>query len=201
MPSGEPHFTLPALIDYTQSSSEPVIISDSTPIIQYLEHTYPSPSRKLFPVGSEPEYLTFEAFVRENIMKYLPSLWFMEIYNAKPPRDKVYFRERIEEMFGKKLEDIELQGPEREEAYKGLEQAFLRLSEYFPNGKDGDYITGKTISFPDFAVCGFLLFMKCISPDDAWRRISSWEDGKWGRFLQLFEGWMAVDHHPTPTKL
>lgn len=200
-PSGDPHYTLPALIDYTQSSSKPKIISDSTPIIQYLEHTYPSPSHKLFPPGTEQDYLAFETFLQQNIIKHSPSLWFVDNLNIKPPTDQKDFRARMETRFGRKFEEIELQGEEREAAWKDVERAFKTLSAYFPQGKDGKYLTGNTVSFPDFALCGFLLFIKHISPNDSWEKIASWDDGRWRRYVEGFEGWMSVDDHPTVSKM
>ncbi|KAF9465917.1 hypothetical protein BDZ94DRAFT_276696 [Collybia nuda] len=195
-PTGDPHYTLPAIIDYTRSSSNPEIISDSTPIIQYLEHTYPSPSHKLFPAGMEAEYRAFETFLLQDIMKHAPSLWFVDTLNAKSPRDQADFRARIEGRFGKKFEEIELQGAEREAAWKDVERALGSLSNFFPGGKGKKYLTGDVVSFPDFALCGFLLFIKNISPDDGWQRIASLEDGKWDGYVEAFGGWMAVDHPP-----
>ncbi|KAF9465918.1 hypothetical protein BDZ94DRAFT_1159222 [Collybia nuda] len=196
-PTGDLHYTLPAIIDYTQSSSIPAIISDSTPIIQYLEHTYPSPSHKLFPDGTEAEYRAFETFLLQDIMKHAPSLWFVDNLNAKPPIDQADFRVRMEGRFGKKFEEIELRGEEREAAWQDVERAFKKLSGFFPKGKNGQYLTGDMVSFPDFALCGFLLFIKNISPNDAWEKIASWEDGKWCRYLEAFGRWMAVDRHPS----
>lgn len=104
----------------------------------------------------------------------------------------------METQFGRKLEDIELKGGEREAAWRDVQSAFARIPDYFPGGRDGKYLTGDSVSFPDFALCAFLLFIKHISPgpNGAWEKIASWDEGRWGRYVEGFDRWMFVDNHP-----
>jgi len=82
-PNGEPHYTLPALIDHT-NPDYPVILSDSIPIIEYLEKTYPSPpERRLFPDGTTPLQLLFTEFVLSKILSFVPSLAIMAFYRRQ----------------------------------------------------------------------------------------------------------------------
>ena len=191
-PSGEPHYTLPAIIDYTLSLSQPVILSDSKPIIHYLERTYPSPDASLFPVGFEPLITRVEHILQMNVFAHFPSLWLMDLYNTKLPIDQEHFRKRMEAKFGTKLEDIELRGLERQMAWIEVQNAFDALAQLFAK-TDDDFILGQHISYPDFALCACLIFMKTINSEGGWDKIGAWNHGKWVRFLHEFEGWMAVD--------
>ncbi|KAF8880524.1 hypothetical protein BD779DRAFT_1446175 [Infundibulicybe gibba] len=196
-PSGEPHYTLPAIIDHTSE----LVLSDSTPIIEYLERVYPSPHYDLFPKGSRAFHAMFENFIATNILSYSSSLWIMGLYQTKLPVDQVHFRKRMEERFGKPLEKIELSGPERERAYGEVESAFSSLAEFLDKNTEGDYIMGKRISFSDFALWSCLISLKTISPDEAWVKLASWNGGRWVKYFQKCEEWMAVDHYHASSRM
>ena len=195
-PNGEPHYTLPALIDHT-NPDYPVMLSDSIPIIEYLEKTYPSPpERRLLPDGTTPLQLLFTEFVLPKILIFVPSLAIMAFYRSKTPRDQADFRKRTEAAYGKKLEEIEKQGPEREAAYKELEELFGKLVTAWRKNENHPFIMGERPTLADLAVAAILIFFKLISPNELWVRVSGWDDAFWLRYLNAFSGWMNVDNHP-----
>lgn len=59
----------------------------------------------------------------------------MHMYDKKTPRDRIHFRQRTEATFGKKLEDIELKGKDREEHWNKIERAFDLLATVIYAGK------------------------------------------------------------------
>ena len=195
-PNGEPHYTLPALIDHT-NPDYPVILSDSIPIIEYLEKTYPSPpERRLLPDGTTPLQLLFTEFVLPKILSFVPSLAIMAFYRSKTPRDQADFRSRTEAAYGKKLEEIEKQGPEREAAYKESEELFGKLVTAWRKNENHPFIMGERPTLADLAVAAILIFFKLISPNELWVRVSGWDDAFWLRYLNAFSDWMNVDNHP-----
>ncbi|TFK70221.1 hypothetical protein BDN72DRAFT_550443 [Pluteus cervinus] len=249
----EPHYTLPAIIDYTRSKTNPVILSDSTPIIEYLEKEYPSKEENfdsatsglqdpipLFPRGTRAFHALMENFIANHILlSNIPRLYLMGIYHGKLPADQIDFRRRMENRFGKPLEEIEARGEAREKAWKELEEAFGKLDTFLkknqleleddknsellrsrghakveakattahtgadlgnsPETKDEekvtncDWVMGRRVSFSDFVLCGILIFLRSICEDEDWKRITSWNGGRWGKMYSACERWMTVD--------
>ncbi|KAG1817174.1 uncharacterized protein BJ212DRAFT_1461002 [Suillus subaureus] len=193
LPDGTPKYTLPALIDNT--TSPPALLSDSTPIIEYLERTYrdPDSSRALCVPASRALHALFEYHVAHSITAQLLPVMVMHMHDKKTPRDRVHFRKRTEAAFGKKLEDIELRGKEREEQWKKIEGAFDLLARLMKaGGTTGELFTGSNLSLADCILGGLLLAFRYISPDEAWIKVSAWNDGKWMRCMAVLEEWTAV---------
>ncbi|KDR79114.1 hypothetical protein GALMADRAFT_242980 [Galerina marginata CBS 339.88] len=192
-PNGSPHYTLPAIIDRTDPS-HPIFLSDSMPIVEYLEKTYPpAPGTELFPGNTLSLQAVFVQFVMGRLMAFIPELAIMAIYHSKSPDEQLDFKQRIETRFGKPIDAIEKQGAEREASFKALEQVFTMLKFAFSKNEDGDFLMGSQVSFADFALFGFLTMIKSASPEEIYPRIISWDGGRWGRYLEGFEGWIAVD--------
>lgn len=118
----------------------------------------------------------------------------MHMYDKKTPRDQVHFRERTEAALGKKLEDIELKGKEREEHWKKIEGAFDLLETVMRTRSGaGELFTGPNLSLADCTLGGLLLALRYDSPDEAWMKVSSWSDGKWSRYMAALSNWTAVE--------
>ncbi|KAG2065144.1 hypothetical protein BDR04DRAFT_1033530 [Suillus decipiens] len=193
LPDGTPKYTLPALVDNT--TSPPALLSDSTPIIEYLERTYPDPdsSRALCAPASRALHALFEYHVAHSITAQLLPVMVMHMHDKKTQRDRIHFRKRTEAALGKKLEDIELRGKEREEHWKKIEGAFDLLATFMQaGGTTGELFTGSNLSLADCTLGGLLLAFRYISPDEAWINVSTWNDGKWMRYMAALEEWMAV---------
>ncbi|KAG1898643.1 uncharacterized protein F5891DRAFT_1043170, partial [Suillus fuscotomentosus] len=71
LPDGTPKYTLPALIDNT--FTPPAVLSDSNPIIEYLERTYTDPdsSRAVCPPAIRSLHAIFEYHVAQSITAQL----------------------------------------------------------------------------------------------------------------------------------
>ncbi|EGN94392.1 hypothetical protein SERLA73DRAFT_188253 [Serpula lacrymans var. lacrymans S7.3] len=191
-PSGVPTYTLPALIDNT--FSPPAILSDSTPIIEYLERRYPDPdpTHVLLPSGSRALQALFEYHVATSITAHLLPVMVMHMYSKKTPRDRAHFRQRMEAAFGKKLEDIELKGRDREEAWKRIEGSFDLLSKLLEKNVHGIYFMGENLSLADCMLGGLMLTLRYDSPDEAWLKVVSWNNGRWARYMAALEKWAVV---------
>ncbi|KAH7920843.1 hypothetical protein BV22DRAFT_1097488, partial [Leucogyrophana mollusca] len=189
-PSGIPKYTLPALIDNTFST--PTILSDSTPIIEYLERAYPDPSRALCPPNTRSLEALFEYHINTCITAHLIPLMVMHMYDKKTPRDRAHFRERMEAAFGKRLEDIELQGREREDAWKRIAGVFDLLAFFMEKNSAGEFFTGKSLSLADCTMGGLMLALRYDSPDEAWGKVMTWSNRRWARYMAALEEWVVV---------
>lgn len=197
-PNGQPQYTLPAIIDRTDPS-KPVILSDSIPIIEYLESAYPpAPGTELFPEGTKAFQVLVVQFVVIRLLTFVPKLAMNGMYRSKPPSERQNLRERKEAQFKKPLEDIEVKGAEREATWKELEQTMKFIQDAFDRNESGVFLMGHQVSCADFALCATLIFFKDLSPDDLWAGIASWDGGRWERYMDAFKDWRAVDNYPAP---
>ncbi|KAH7915562.1 glutathione S-transferase [Hygrophoropsis aurantiaca] len=199
-PNGDPKYTLPALIDNTQST--PVVISDSTPIIEYLEKTYPDHdlSRAIVPSDSRALLAAFEYQVATSITALLYPLVVMDLYSKKGTRDQHYLRTRMEALFGIPLEQVQSVGHDRERLLRKLERAFnLFATSLRTSG--GSYIMGQNPCLMDFTLCGLLLMFYHASPDGIWKQAATWRKGIWVRYLLTFQPLMHNPDNTFPFKL
>ncbi|KAH9475896.1 Glutathione S-transferase-like protein ustS [Psilocybe cubensis] len=191
-PDGTPHFTLPAIIDRTDPS-HPIYLSDSLPIIEYLENTYPSaPGRELFPAHTKAFQSIFNNFVMPALFLSLQELGISALYNAKLPGDKTDFEARILARTGKHWKSLEKQGAEREAAFSKLKGTLTMLKTACDKSGEGEYLTDGQVSFADLALCAWFITIKTTSKNDIWARIVTWDDGKWARYVHSFQEWMTV---------
>lgn len=192
-PNGQPQYTLPAIIDRTDPSN-PVILSNSIPIIEYLESAYPpAPGTELFPGGTKAFQALVVQFVVIKLLTFVSKLAMSAMYRSKPPSEQQNLRTRIEARFGKPLEEVEAKGAAREETWKELEQTMKFVQDAFDHNESGAFLMGHQVSCADFALCAALIFFKEISPDDLWAGVASWDGGRWVRYVDAFKDWMAVD--------
>jgi glutathione S-transferase len=195
-PNGQPHYTLPAIIDRTDPSN-PIILSDSITIIEYLESTYPSaPGTELFPGGTKAFQVLVIQFVVVKIFTFVSKLAMGALYRSKPPSERQMLRARFEAPDEKPLEEFEAKGAERETVWKELEQTMKFVQDAFNHNESGVFLMGHQVTCADFALCAALIFFKEISPDDLWAGIASWDGGRWERYVDAFKDWMAVDNYP-----
>jgi glutathione S-transferase len=96
--------------------------------------------------------LNYKKVIAHSITAQLLPAMFMHTHDEKTPQDRMHYHKRTEAAFEKKLEDIELEGKEREEHWKA-------------GGSAGDLFTGSTLSLADCILGGLLLNFRYTSPD------------------------------------
>ncbi|KAG6916985.1 hypothetical protein DXG01_004329 [Tephrocybe rancida] len=194
--TGEPLFTLPAIIDYTSSDTEPIAISDSFRILRYLEGQYPSPSQPLFPAHLEPRWTSFNEFMDTHLIFLGGSLFLHDLARSKVSRDLVLFKSRMEVLFGGKWEDLEMKGTVRASTWEKLEANLSSVPELFGTNAGSRFLVEDDLTYPDFVICACLLWLKKIVSHADWARICAWDGGRWVEFIQAFDAWMSVDQYP-----
>ncbi|KII85966.1 hypothetical protein PLICRDRAFT_115162 [Plicaturopsis crispa FD-325 SS-3] len=187
-PNGDPKWTLPALIDYTVSP--PALLADSTPIIEYLERTYPppDPALGLFRGGTRALHALFEHHLATRISAKMTPLMVGYMYAAKSARDKADFEARL----GVGPDALMLPpGEEREARWAEVRAEFGVLAGVWEKGKSGGgvFIMGERPALTDFALGGLLMSWRHASPEDAWARVTEWDGGRWAEFAKALEEW------------
>ncbi|KAA1472646.1 hypothetical protein DENSPDRAFT_838977 [Dentipellis sp. KUC8613] len=151
---GSPHYTVPALVDFTPQRDDPrvapVCLSDSTRIIEYLERTYPDPTasdspskasnededdyphpRVLFPAHSRALHAFVEHHVQNVLKPPLYNLFTLSLYATKLPRDQVDYAARRTRAKGVgSVEELQVSGAAAREAeWAKLRDAFKVLAD------------------------------------------------------------------------
>ncbi|TFY50400.1 hypothetical protein EVJ58_g11064, partial [Rhodofomes roseus] len=132
--------------------------------------------------------------------KLVPLLLGPCIEKLNPP-SALYFRETREVLFGCKVEAIS--PPEkRAEQWAALEKGFSVLASWFEAAGDGRLLLGgggpagdaSRVSHADISVAGILIWVRIILEEESeeWRRIESFDGGRWKRYLKFFEQWADI---------
>lgn len=89
-PDGSAHYTLPVVIDRTDTTHI-TALSDSTPIIEYLERTYPpsNPDIALFPPGTREMQIQFNQIEVERMVRMVPQVAVNAHLASKIPDDSL----------------------------------------------------------------------------------------------------------------
>ncbi|EDR03530.1 uncharacterized protein LACBIDRAFT_295178 [Laccaria bicolor S238N-H82] len=186
---GKPHYTLPAIHD----PSTGTYIADSLLIAEYLDKTYPDTPR-IFPRGLEALQLGFV----KSFMTQLDSIWtsiIPQIANHLSPRSLEYFRRTREKSFHKQLEDIAPVGQAQSEAWDLFKRGLDVVNGWLEkNSASGPFVMADTVSWADFAVGGYLIWMKIVWGEDSqqWKDISSWGEGRWGALIEGLEKYSEI---------
>lgn len=179
---GRPHYTLPVIFD----PSTGLAITDSFLIAQYLDKQYPD-TPKLLPQGTEVLQHAFFAAMRPN----MDAIWQFSLPKTNSllnSKSEVYFRRTREKMFGKALEDLFPEGEGREVQWARLRDGYGVIDGWFRYATEGPYVMGKTVTFTDFVLAGYLVWMRTIFGEDSpeWTDIASWHGGRWGALVKSF---------------
>lgn len=184
---GRPHYTLPVIYD----PSTKAVVADSAEIAKYLDRTYPD-TPKLFPDGTLGYQAVFLDVVRPMVSMPLLQILISRVCGSLNEPSAVYFRKTREEAFGKTLEELNT-----EEMWQKLEQALERLKGYFEaNGAGKDLLLmGDRVSFCDLQIASLLVWARVVAGEDSqdWKRIISFQDGRWVKFMEQFKAYEAVD--------
>ena len=176
-------YTLPAILD----TSTGVGASESFRIAEYLDKTYPD-TPKVLPLGTE----AFQIAWIDALKPHLNAMWQFTLPGTldiidHPASNEYFYRTRTA-MFGD-IKKMKPEGAAREAGLKDLQKDLDELDQKLVKS-GGPYVMGKTVSFADFALAGWLKWLKfSIGGKDTkeWQLIVSWNEGRWGKRLEALE--------------
>ncbi|EJD08503.1 uncharacterized protein FOMMEDRAFT_101922 [Fomitiporia mediterranea MF3/22] len=187
---GRPVFTLPVIVDPIRSPTAPVVLSNASAISEYLEITYPA--RPLYPDGSKALQTLFVHYLQDVFMKPLLPIMIPLSAQRLNPRSQEYIFPSNQ----RPPPDAGLSGPQREQAWQAVRENFKTLSDILDknSGEDGDgvVVSGRDITYADFALCAILIWIERVSPQDVWPLIRSWNGGRWARLMDRCRDYMDV---------
>ncbi len=182
-------FTEKDIIALTGQGRVPVLVDndrwvhDSWQIALYLDEAYPDRPR-LMPGPAERAMARFvNSWCDQTLHPIIRSTFLMDIYNVVADRDRAYFRESREKLFGGKLEELAM---EKSAGLKALAQA-LQPAEATLN-VSGRCLAGDAPSYADYCLFGTLQWGHVLSPEPIVSADSA--VGRWFEsVLNLFDGY------------
>ncbi|KDR83237.1 hypothetical protein GALMADRAFT_875468 [Galerina marginata CBS 339.88] len=178
---GTHSYTLPAIHD----PSTGVSIANSFDIAEYLDKTYPN-TPLIFPHNTAGLQAPFALAFGSNMRPLLNFLIPTECEKLNP-RSSEYFRRTRERTFGKKLEDLAPQGPDRVREWAKVERGLGKADAWLrKNGGSGPFMLGTTPCWADFVIGGYMAWIKSALGEESeeWKDIASWHDGRWKMFIE-----------------
>jgi glutathione S-transferase len=178
-PDGTPFYTLPAIHD----PSTGTYLADSFSIAEYLEETYPIPS--IFPHGTKSLQHAFQSSFGDKTgsMRSFILPYFTPKLGTQ--RSEEYYLRTKALSLGRPLE-IPV-GAERAEQWAKFRDVMSNIDECLAKtDTKGPFVMGDTVSWADFLISAFLVYLKCVWGEDSeeWKDITSWNEGRWKNLLQ-----------------
>ncbi|KAF8999578.1 hypothetical protein BDZ89DRAFT_1082707 [Hymenopellis radicata] len=186
---GSPYYTLPLIRD----ASTDAIISDSLPIVEYLDKTYPD-TPQLFPLG--PDSYTLHAAFSDAFMAKLGNLWqftMPAMHRVLNPASQTYFDTTKSVMFGTPtLNAADPKGAKRAEEWNKVKADFEGLAKWYREGQK--FVIGNKLSWADIVVGGFVLWTRTVlgAESSEWKAMSAWNGGRWAQLLKDLEPYEVV---------
>lgn len=178
---GTPFYTLPIIKD--QSTGE--IIGDSFEIALYLDKL-DTGAPSLFPPSTLSLQAAFNTQV-DPIFSQFATL-FMHGLPFNPETAELSRAEFVRRI-GKKWEDLNVEGKEREETLAALKAALEPLAKLYEL-RDGLFLEGDTPIYADLIVGAWLAYLKVTVKE--WEDIRTWHDGLWGKIHQALEKYAEI---------
>ncbi|KAI0315620.1 hypothetical protein OF83DRAFT_1173644, partial [Amylostereum chailletii] len=154
---GRPFYSVPTIYDPSTQKA----VTDTIHILIYLEEQYPEHTPLLFPKATRPLQTAFTDTFFANLSAHMIPIMLFGVYDRLSPRSQAYFRESREQWFGKRLEDVVLEGEARERAIGEVVAALGAVGKWMDmNGEGSMQMTGESISFSDVGIAAVLTAIK-----------------------------------------
>jgi glutathione S-transferase len=105
----------------------------------------------------------------------------LQSYLRLTPYSQEYFRRT--RRYACRVEDLST-GQQRVEHWEAVEAGFKRIATWFEkNGEGSQWVMGDTVTFADFALAAWIIWIKQVAEADEWAKVAGWNDGRWSRYL------------------
>lgn len=186
--NGDPYYTLPAIHD----PSTGAYLSNSFPIAEYLEATYPD-TPSLFPGNTVGLQNAFQESLLDTALEpvwrfILPAVGF-----RLTPRGNEYVRRTREAYFQQTLEDTIPKGDEAITQWKSFKEGLGKVDVWYSK-TEGPFLLGDRLSWADLVVGSWIIWMRTIWGEGSkeWNDISSWHNGRWGKLLDDLKQYQTI---------
>ncbi|SJK98988.1 uncharacterized protein ARMOST_02269 [Armillaria ostoyae] len=156
----------------------------STKSDAYLDKTYPSSGHVLIPTGTMTLQLAFSSAVVDIFTPFEPFFDHNITIKMNDATAEYFMRVRL----GGVAKVDTPEDEEREKLWAKAKENLGKMNKWF-EGNEGNFVMGNEPSFADTAICAFLQFTRTMFAEESEERkdIASWNDGRWGRYLESFK--------------
>ncbi|EUC65041.1 glutathione S-transferase, putative [Rhizoctonia solani AG-3 Rhs1AP] len=182
------HYTLPMIADPSPDpNGKPTYVVDSFDIALYLDKTYPAPKYPIvFPPGTRAvQKITADLFTNKAGYVILSGMVPLTARDGfLDERGREYLLKTRKE-FLKAPADTSIGSKFWGDAH----EKWSWFGEILDLNEEGPFVTGKQISFTDFAIGGIISFIRRVEGGDMqmWKAISEWQGGRWARLWTEIE--------------
>ncbi|CAE7132776.1 unnamed protein product [Rhizoctonia solani] len=182
-------YSLPMIADPSPNpNGRPTYVVESFDIAVYLDKTYPAPKYPaVFPPGTRAvQKITSELYTNEVGYAILPALLPLTARSG-------FLDERGREHFLKTRKGVFKQLPADtsigSKFWGDVHDKWKWFGEILDLNEDGPFVTGKQISFTDFAIGGIIFFLRRVEGGEMrmWKAMSEWQGGRWVRLWAEIE--------------
>ncbi|KAJ7214203.1 hypothetical protein C8J57DRAFT_1483276 [Mycena rebaudengoi] len=185
-PDGRPTYTLPMIHDPTTGA----FVANSMKIAEYLDRTYPDTPRAI-PAGTAAFHRIFEEQASSLLLHILPN-YALATAALLNPISEGFFRRNIEEMEGRKLEEMAPEASQEVQIWQTVGDALGKVDGWIKeNGECSSYLMGDRIAFADIWIAAYLRWIQLVMPE-RWEEVKLWHDGRWAMLLDSLETCKAI---------
>lgn len=158
------HFTDKDAIGFSQQGKVPVLVDgdatvvDSYEIFRYLDRTYPD-RPLLGDTAAEARARFFKFYSERSLAPGILRTILMDLHNAIHPKDRDYFRQTREKVFGRTFEEFHAPS-------KGLTQLDQALEPLRGRFSEADFLDGDAPAAADYLVFGHFMWARAVSAAD-----------------------------------
>jgi glutathione S-transferase len=181
---GSPFYTLPIISDPSTGK----FVGDSFDIALYLEETYPSDDRVLFPPSSTGLLRAFNVQVDEIFTRFVQLVVMDMPFN--PETAEITHATFCARAGKQKWEEFALTGEVRASMLEDFKAALGTLAKHYRHKEAGPFLEGATMTYADVIVGGWLAYMKETLKE--WDDFKTWQDGHWGRLHGALEKYAEI---------
>ncbi|KAG8688986.1 hypothetical protein FRC11_004358 [Ceratobasidium sp. 423] len=186
-----PHiaYTLPMIADPSPDpNGKPTYVVESFDIAMYLDKTYPAPEYPaVFPPGTHAvQKITSDLYMNEVGYMLLPATRPLQARAGfLDERGREYFLKSREEIFKRTSIDTSIGS----KYWGDIHEKWNWFGEVLDLNEEGPFVTGKKISFTDFAIGGIISFVRRVEGGEMrmWKAIAEWQGGRWARLWAEIE--------------
>ena len=136
----------------------------------------------MFPPRTRASQACVLAFLSRNLIPALRPLVVPHVFNILDERGAEYLRRTREPQFGRSLEEVMPPGPVREAQWATV-SSFLDLVASWLDESEGEWLGGDAPIYADLVLASHFIWIIRSAVPDGWPRISTWNDGRWAKFM------------------
>lgn len=178
-PDGEPFYTLPIIKDLSTGE----FVGDTFDIAVHLDKQYPDRPR-LIPPQSTAVFKAFNTQM-DAIFTSTVLLWCqgMPFNPANAEEAKAEFCRRAK---AERFEQLTIEGEARQKLLEDSEAKLGELAAIFRD-PNGPFLEADGPTYADIIIGAWVATMNRTLPEEDWKKVASWHDGRWGKLHEALQ--------------